>query len=269
MSVKCARLGGLAAKGKRNAPNSQGCDEPQRFVCIACGRGIADCAKSPKGGGMPMPELATVPARQAPGGFLRFLRSAAIFFRGFVENPAMVASVVPSSQATIDAMLAKVDWDRCRLFVEYGPGVGTFTTRVLDLLPPNGRLIAIDTNPRFIDFLKKTIDDPRFEPVLGSAADVEGIVRAAGHSHADYVISGLPFTALPPEVAEGIVDATYSVLRDGGAFMTYQFLPTAHDLTAARFDRTDRGLALLNIPPCVLAWGWKDADALAEREAAE
>lgn len=213
-------------------------------------------------------EPASPALRKSPNGFLRFLRSAAIFLRGFIEHPAMVASVVPSSQATIDAMLAKVDWSRCRLFVEYGPGVGTFTTRILDLLPPDGRLIAIDTNPRFIAFLKKTIDDPRFEPVLGSAADVESIVRTAGHAHADYVISGLPFTALPPDVAEGIVAATYAVLRDGGAFMTYQFLPTARDLTEARFDRTDRGFALFNVPPCLLAWGWKDeADSL--REAAE
>jgi len=209
------------------------------------------------------------PALAQRSGLLRFIRSAAIFFRGFVENPAMVASVVPSSQATIDAMLAKVDWDRCRLFVEYGPGVGTFTTRILDLLPPDGRLLAIDTNPRFIDFLKKTIDDPRFTPVLGSAADVESIVHAAGYNHADYVISGLPFTALPTEVAEGIVAATYAVLRDGGAFMTYQFLPTARDLTEARFDRTDRGLALFNVPPCILAWGWKQEEPVAAREAAE
>ena len=213
-------------------------------------------------------EPASPALRKSPNGFLRFLRSAAIFLRGFIEHPAMVASVVPSSQATIDAMLAKVDWSRCRLFVEYGPGVGTFTTRILDLLPADSRLIAIDTNPRFIEFLKKIIDDPRLEPVLGSAADVESIVRTAGHVHADYVISGLPFTALPEDVARNVVDATYAVLRDGGAFMTYQFLPTARDLTEARFERTDRGFALFNVPPCLLAWGWKD-EAASLREAAE
>lgn len=214
-------------------------------------------------------KLKLAPARLQHSGLLRFLRSAAIFFRGFVENPGMVASVVPSSQATIKAMLAKVDWDRCKLFVEYGPGVGTFTTRILDCLPPDGRLLAIDTNPRFVDFLRKTIDDPRLEVVLGSASDVESIVQASGHKHADYVISGLPFSSLPDDVAKGIVAATYAVLRNGGAFMTYQFRPTAHDLTAARVDRTDKGLALFNVPPCVLAWGWKQEEPLAAREAAE
>lgn len=209
------------------------------------------------------------PKASPHGRLWRFARAAAIFFRGFVENPSMVASVVPSSQATIDAMLAKVDWDRCRLFIEYGSGVGTFTTRILDCLAPDARLIAIDTNPRFVDFLTRSITDPRLEVVLGSATDVERIVAESGHARADYVISGLPFTALPQDVAEGIVDATYAVLRGGGAFMTYQFLPTAHDLTAARFDRTDKGLALLNIPPCVLAWGWKEETPLTARAAAQ
>jgi phospholipid N-methyltransferase len=208
------------------------------------------------------------PHHNQQGGFLRFVRSAAIFFRGFLENPAMVASVVPSSQATIDGMLAKVDWDRCRLFVEYGPGVGTFTTRILDCLPEDGKLLAIDTNPRFVDFLRKTISDPRFEVVLGSATDVERFVRESGEPHADYIISGLPFSSLPEDVAQQIVAASYAVLRDGGAFMTYQFRTTARDLTASRFDRIETGLALLNVPPCVLAWGWKQQPAAA-RQAAE
>ncbi len=214
-------------------------------------------------------KLSASPGRVHRSGLLRFVRSAAIFLRGFIEHPAMVASVVPSSQATIDAMLARVDWSRCRLFVEYGPGVGTFTTRILDCLPPDARLLAIDTNPRFVEFLRKTIADPRLEVVLGSATDVEGIVRASGHEHADYVISGLPFSSLPDEVAKGIVAATYAVLRDGGAFMTYQFRPTARELTQAQFDRVDTGLALFNVPPCVLAWGWKHEEPLAAREAAE
>jgi len=209
------------------------------------------------------------PGRLRQSGFLRFVGSAAIFLRGFIEHPAMVASVVPSSQATIDAMLARVDWDRCRLFVEYGPGVGTFTTRILDCLPEGGRLLAIDTNPRFVEFLRKTVADPRLEVVLGSATDVESIVRASGHEHADYVISGLPFSSLPDDVAKGIVAATYAVLRNGGAFMSYQFRPTARDLTQAQFDRVDTGLALFNVPPCLLAWGWKHEEPLAAREAAE
>lgn len=207
-------------------------------------------------------------ARKSQGGIRHFVRSAAIFFRGFLEHPGMVASVIPSSKSTIDAMLAPVDWANCRLFVEYGPGVGTFTTHILDRLPQGSTLLAIDTNARFVDYLRETIDDPRFDVVLGSAADVERFVRESGHAGADYIISGLPFSSLPTAVASDIADATYRVMNEGGAFMTYQFKPTARQLTQARFERSDTGLALMNVPPCLLTWGWKD-EALAAREAAE
>ena len=58
-------------------------------------------------------------------------------------------------------MLEPVDWSRCRLFVEYGPGVGTFCRPVLERLRGDGRLIVIDTNPDFIEYLQNSIRDSR------------------------------------------------------------------------------------------------------------
>jgi phospholipid N-methyltransferase len=186
-----------------------------------------------------------------------FFRSTAIFFRGFLDHPRMVASIIPSSRSTINALLDRVDWERCRLFVEYGPGVGTFTSHILERLPPDGALLAIDTNPRFIAFLEQTFDDPRFHAVLGSAADVEKFVKASGHDNADYILSGLPFSALSDAQGQEIVDRSHAVLREGGAFMTYQFRPQARRLTEKRFFAVDTGIALMNVPPCLLTWGWK------------
>ena len=120
----------------------------------------------------------------------------------------MVGSIIPSSDMLIDKMLAPVDWEATKLFVEYGPGVGTFTRPILELLGPDARLIAIDTNADFIDYLREDIDDPRLIAVAGSAADVEKIVAAHGFDHADYVLSGLPFSTLPPGVGEAIGAAT-------------------------------------------------------------
>ena len=181
-----------------------------------------------------------------------------VFFEGFVRHPVMVGSVIPSSRFTIDKMLAPVDWDNCKLFVEYGPGVGTFCQPVLDRLPRDGRLIVIDTNELFIDYLSRTITDSRFVPVLGSAADVEKIVRAHGHDHADYVLSGLPFSTLPDGVGPAIAAATHRVLRTGGAFLVYQFSAKARDYMARHFRHIDNGFEALNVPPCRLFWGWKE-----------
>jgi phospholipid N-methyltransferase len=186
------------------------------------------------------------------------LGPAGVFFRGFLEHPKMVGSVIPSSKSTIGKMLAPVKWDECKLFVEYGPGVGTFCRPVLDRLPRDGALLVIDTNPLFIDYLKRTIRDSRFHPVLGSAEDVEAIVRALGYDKADYVLSGLPFSTLPEGVGQAIAAATHRVVRQGGAFLTYQFRASARDLTARYFKRIETGFAWWNIPPCLLCWGWQD-----------
>ncbi len=184
-----------------------------------------------------------------------------VFFEGFVRHPVMVGSIIPSSRYTIAKMLAPVNWDECRLFVEYGPGVGTFCRPVLDRLRRDGELIVIDTNPQFIDYLRATIRDSRFTAVLGSAADVGEIVRANGHDHADYVLSGLPFTTLPEGVGPAIAEATHRVLRPGGAFLVYQFTARARDFMARHFQRIDKGFEWLNVLPCHLYWGWKDEPA--------
>lgn len=145
----------------------------------------------------------------------RLLGQWGMFARGFIEHPRMVGSVIPSSRFTIERMLAPVDWNNCKLFVEYGPGVGTFCEPVLERLRPDGALIVIDTNPRFVDYLRRTIRDPRFTVVHGSAADVERIVAEHGHEAADYVLSGLPFSTLPSGVGPAIASATHRVLRPG------------------------------------------------------
>jgi phospholipid N-methyltransferase len=181
-----------------------------------------------------------------------------VFIEGFVKHPVMVGSIIPSSRFTIAKMLGPVQWDDCRLFVEYGPGVGTFCRPVLERLRRDGRLIVIDTNPLFIDYLRATIRDSRFTAVLGSAAHVEDIVAAHGFDHADYVLSGLPFSTLPDGVGPEIAAATHRVLRPGGAFLVYQFSARARDYMARHFTRIDAGFEFWNVLPCRLFWGWKD-----------
>ena len=113
------------------------------------------------------------------------------FLRGFLKNPVMVGSVIPSSKVLIDKMLAPVGWDEVKLFVEYGPGVGTFTRPVLERLPADPAFVPFD-----IIFL-----DP---PYNQSGADaLNAAVAAAGHG-ADVVLehsSRVP----PPATIAGLV----------------------------------------------------------------
>jgi len=179
------------------------------------------------------------------------------FLRGFLKNPVMVGSVIPSSRVLIERMLGPVDWANTKLFVEYGPGVGTFTRPVLEQLGPDAKLVTIDTNPDFTHYLKESIDDPRLVPVTGSAADVEKILADRGLGSADYVLSGLPFSTLPPGVGDDIAEATAKVIRPGGAFLVYQFSPKVLDFIKPHFEPIKRGFEWINVPPATLFWAYK------------
>ncbi len=180
------------------------------------------------------------------------------FLRGFIKHPVMVGSVIPSSKVLIEKMLAPVDWDNCKLFVEYGPGVGTFTQHILDRLAPNATLLTIDTNADFTAFLSRKFTDSRLRAVTGSAADVRGIMADAGFESADYILSGLPFSTLPAGVGPKIAEQTAAALRPGGCFLIYQFSPKVRQFIAPHFSRIDKGFEWRNIPPANLSWAWKD-----------
>jgi phospholipid N-methyltransferase len=181
-----------------------------------------------------------------------------MFLRGFIKHPVMVGSVIPSSKVLIDKMLAPVDWANCKLFVEYGPGVGTFTEHVLQRMTPDAKLIAIDTNPDFTQYLRRKFNDSRLVAVTGSAADVSQIIAEAGFKEADYILSGLPFSTLPAGIGPKIAEETAKALRPGGCFLVYQFSPKVRDFLVPYFGRIERGFEWINIPPAQLFWAYQD-----------
>ncbi len=187
----------------------------------------------------------------------RFFGPWGVFFKGFIKHPVMVGSIIPSSSLTVKKMLAPVDWENTKLFVEYGPGVGTFCQPVLDRLRPDAKLIVIDLNPDFIAYLTKTFHDSRFIAVHGSAADVVEIIHKFGFENADYILSGLPFSTLPNDLGPKIAEETAKAIRPGGAFLVYQFRARARDFMAPHFAKIDNGFEFWNILPCHLFWGWK------------
>lgn len=188
------------------------------------------------------------PARR--GGSASFLGQWGLFFRQFVKHPGMIGSIIPSSAQLVDSMLSGVDWQNTRLFVEYGPGVGTFTRTILDRMHPDATLLAIDLNLDFVAWLEAQIDDPRLRVVHGSAADVRRFIAEAGHRQADYILSGIPFSTLPDGVGEGICAETRAALRPGGAFLVYQYSAFVRRLLLPQFGDIGERVEWRNIPPC-------------------
>src|SRR6201993_1796821 len=105
--------------------------------------------------------------RRAPRG------DALLFARNFFRHPRMLGSIVPSSRFLIKQLLEPIDWRRARVIVEYGPGVGGITAEVLRHMRGDAALIAIETNPEFVNYLRGSITDARLHVVAGSAESVD------------------------------------------------------------------------------------------------
>ena len=175
-----------------------------------------------------------------------------LFARNFFKHPRMLGSVIPSSRFLIDHLLGQVDWNRARVFVEYGPGVGTITRHVLKRMRPDAKMIVVETNRDFVNFLRSTVNDPRLHVVHGSAADVRRALSDLGLGQADYVISGIPFSTLPPAVGESVIKATRDVLYPDGQFLVYQFSRAVQPGLERHFGHIRQDFEPLNIPPARL-----------------
>ncbi len=175
-----------------------------------------------------------------------------LFFRNFFKHPGMVGWLLPSSRFLVDEVLKQIDWPAARVIVEYGPGVGAFTTRVLERMRPDATLIALELNPEFCRFLSDSVQDPRLCLLNESASEVDAILQQLGYSQADYVISGIPFKMMPHPLRDRIVRKTHSVLRPRGTFLVYQFSSAVLPYLEKVFGEVSRDFELLNILPARL-----------------
>lgn len=146
----------------------------------------------------------------------------ALFARNFLKHPRMLGWVLPSSRFLVDRLLRQIDWQRARVIVEYGPGVGTFTGEILRRMRPDATLLAIEINPEFAQYLRDSFCDSRLRVLEGSAEEVSRLLAQAKHAQADYIISGIPFKTLPEPLRDPIVRATRAALKPDGSFLVYQ-----------------------------------------------
>ena len=175
-----------------------------------------------------------------------------LFARNFFKHPRMLGSLIPSSRFLINQVLGQIDWGRARVVVEYGPGVGTFTSEILRRLPADGTLLVVETNREFVEFLRGSLRDSRLHVVHGSAAEVGRHLAELGLERADYIISGIPFSTMPQEVREGILRSTREALQPDGAFLVYQFSPKVQPDLENEFSEVQRSFEPLNILPAQL-----------------
>jgi phospholipid N-methyltransferase len=147
--------------------------------------------------------------------------------REFLRHPVLTGAVAASSPRLAHVMTAGLGLERAHSVVELGPGTGVFTEAVFALLRPDADFKALEINPRLAASLTR-----RYRGVISASAET---VASYVESPVDVVVSGLPWTAMPAERQQSILDAVMAVLSPYGRFTTFAYAHTAWTPPARRF----------------------------------
>lgn len=148
---------------------------------------------------------------------------SAILFRRFLARPKQVAYVLPSSKALIKRVLRSMDFAKAKTFVEFGGGEGCITRELLTRMAPDARLLVFELDAHLAEHLRNQFGrDPRVVICESDAAGFQDELHKLGLTRTDYVVSGIPFSYIPPAKKKEILHAVHDGLTPDGLFIVYQ-----------------------------------------------
>lgn len=180
------------------------------------------------------------------------------FVQGFFKHPRQVAACLPSSPQVLWQLRRMRCLREARSVVELGPGTGATTRALLEALPAAARLLCVELVPEFAACVQR-IADRRLEVLEGSAEDLTQHLARLDFPPPDVVVSGIPFSTLPPDVGERVIRQIHDVLTPGGTFIAYQCRDRVCSLAEAHFGAPETSPVLWNLPP-VRVYEWRKAD---------
>lgn len=147
--------------------------------------------------------------------------SAATFFHEFIRNWKTVGAIAPSSPALAERMMESAEVWKAQHVLELGPGTGAFTAAIQDSMPKDSQYLGIEINETFANQL--TTRFPRLSFTVAGAQEFDLNTYLAGKPPIDVIVSGLPWTAFPRSLQQGILGNVLPHLAPGGRFATFAY----------------------------------------------
>jgi len=153
------------------------------------------------------------------------------FFGAVVRRPQVIGAIAPSAEPLCRELAEIVPTDAASVVVELGPGTGAVSRAISQRLSNGSRHVAIEIDPRLATRLRHR--HPDIEVVTGDAGDLAKILADLGIHQVDALVSGLPWSLIPPAHQQQIITQAAGVLAPGAAFTTFAYLHARH-LSRAR-----------------------------------
>lgn len=135
--------------------------------------------------------MAETPRRSLARRFDEELR----FFKGWIDKPRAVGSIVPTSGVTARRMASIVNPDSGLPVLELGPGTGVITKAILEAGVKPENLWSIEYSQDFVDHLR--LNYPGVNIIHGDAFNLNKTLDDRRDTVFDSVISGVPLLNFP------------------------------------------------------------------------
>jgi phosphatidylethanolamine/phosphatidyl-N-methylethanolamine N-methyltransferase len=174
--------------------------------------------------------------------------STLTYLKNFIRDKN-VASITPTSPFGVRKVCEKIDFKRRTVIVEFGPGSGVFSKYILRKMTRDSKLILIELNKNFVTILNNRMRDHRTCIYNDNAENVLNLLKSEGEPGADYIISGIPFSFIPVNTKNKILNNTYAALKNRGKFLVYQHSNHLKEHLNRHFDLVRIEYEIRNIPP--------------------
>ncbi len=171
------------------------------------------------------------------------------FWKQFLKSRREIGSVTPSSRHLTKGIIDKIDFTQDIVVIELGPGTGVFTKALLDKLTSKSRLIVIELNDEMHDLLAKKFNDERLILVHGSATKMKQVLQDNAIEGADYIVSSLPLSVMPEEIANQIFQDSKTILNGQGKYIQFMYSLVLKTKLEHYFQHVSKSFVLLNFPP--------------------
>jgi len=176
-----------------------------------------------------------------------------MFLIEYIIRPRTVGAIMPSSKHLAEKMIDTIDFENAKYIVEYGPGTGVFTDKLINRRERHTVILIIENNYEFFTSLtKKYKEVSNLYVIHGSAENVDKYLEHYNIPYVDYVISGLPFASLPKIVSSTILNKTKKIIRKDGKFITFQYTLFMKQYINKYFEVINVNKEYRNIPPAYI-----------------
>ncbi|TIP86828.1 MAG: methyltransferase domain-containing protein [Mesorhizobium sp.] len=173
------------------------------------------------------------------------------FFKGWIDKPKAVGSIVPTSSITARKMASVVNPMSGLPVLEVGPGTGVITRAILAQGVKPENLYAVEYSPDFVRHLRQLY--PGVNVIEGDAFNLDATLGDKSGLTFDSVISGVPLLNFPVEQRVAYVESLLDRIPTGRPVVQLTYGPLS-PIPPGRGDYTVEHFhfVIRNIPPTQL-----------------